>query len=165
LIDFEPAYGTGTLRKERSMKTATHTRKTRERRSPIRKQSSAAFKAASANKDTPLVRATNGSRHSQAAEPARKVSLLPEYLPSRISLWLYQPNAKEVRLAGSFNNWDPRANPLQHDGEGCWRVELILARGRYEYRFVVDGNWIDDPLAAAYVANPFGTLNCLLLVG
>jgi 1,4-alpha-glucan branching enzyme len=95
-----------------------------------------------------------------AATPAREVLLLPEYLPGRISLWLYEPDATEVRLAGSFNNWNPGATPLQHDGEACWRVELILTRGRYEYRFVVDGDWTDDPLAAAYVGNPFGTLNC-----
>ena len=144
------------------MKTATPTMKTKEGRSPIRKQSLAATKAGSANNKTSRAQTTTGGQRSPAA---RKVLLLPEYLPSRISLWLYQPNAKEVRLAGSFNNWDPLANLLQHDGEGCWRVELILARGRYEYRFVVDGDWTDDPLAAAYVANPFGTLNCLLLVG
>jgi hypothetical protein len=109
-------------------------------------------------------RTTTAGQDSPATAPVRKVPLLTEHLPERISLRLYQPEAKEVGLVGSFNNWDPRATPLQNDGEGRWEVELILMQGRYEYRFVVDGNWTDDPQASAYVSNPFGTLNCLLLV-
>ncbi len=154
----------GTLRKYRTMKTATQTIKTKEGRSPMKQKSSAATSARSANKRMPDVRARTGGQPFPEAAPTRKVPLLPEHSPARISLWLYQPNAKEVTLAGSFNNWDPWSTPMRDDGEGCWRVELILTRGRYEYRFVVDGNWTDDPLASAYVANPFGTLNCVLSV-
>ncbi len=146
------------------MKSAIPTMKTKAGGSPIRRQSSAAAKASLAKHRAASARTAAAGRHSPATAPARKVQLLPEYLPARITLWLYQPKAKEVRLAGSFNNWDSRATPLRSDGEGRWEVELILMRGRYEYRFVVDGDWTDDPLAAAYVANPFGTLNCLLLV-
>lgn len=146
------------------MKSVIRTMKTKERRSLIRRQSSAAAKASFAKNRGSIARTTAAGRHSPGTLPVRKVPLLPEYLPARISLWLYQPKAKEVRLAGSFNNWDSGATPLRSDGEGRWEVELSLMRGRYEYRFVVDGNWTDDPLAAAYVANPFGTLNCLLLV-
>ena len=136
--------------------------KTKEGRSPIRKRSSTTSKAGTAGNKTSRAQTTYGV--SQVAAAAREVPLLAEYLPARISLWLYEPKAKEVRLAGSFNNWDPWSTPMRHDGEGRWEVELILTRGRYEYRFVVDGNWADDPLASAYVANPFGSLNCVLSV-
>ena len=67
-------------------------------------------------------------------------------------------------MAGSFNGWDPSATPLQPHGDGRWAVELILQRGKYEYRFIVDGQWTDDPLSPAYVSNPFGGLNCILAV-
>ncbi len=146
------------------MRTSMQIMKTKAGRSPIRKQSSAATKAGSDTNKTSRAQTTSRVQHSPAAAPARGIFLLPEYFPARISLWLYQPEAKEVRLAGSFNNWDPAATALQSDGEGRWEVELILMRGRYEYRFVVDGNWAEDPLASAYVANPFGTLNCVLSV-
>jgi hypothetical protein len=31
-----------------------------------------------------------------------------------------------------------------------------LPSGRYEYRFVVDGQWTDDPAAGETVMNPYG---------
>jgi 1,4-alpha-glucan branching enzyme len=82
----------------------------------------------------------------------------------RITLEACFPTAKKVLLAGSFNDWRPAANPLQKQGDGRWIAELELERGRYEYRFVVDGDWTDDPMACFYAVNLFGTLNGVLLV-
>ena len=48
--------------------------------------------------------------------------------------------------------------------DGQWAKELSLAPGRYEYRFVVDGQWVDDPAATELIPNPFGTPNAVLLV-
>jgi len=47
---------------------------------------------------------------------------------------------------------------------GKWSVELLLKPGHYEYRFVVDGQWQDDPMAGRFVANSFGGLNCVVEV-
>jgi hypothetical protein len=44
------------------------------------------------------------------------------------------------------------------------RADLTLAPGRYEYRFIVDGEWMADPLAKDFVPNPFGGQNSLLEV-
>lgn len=74
------------------------------------------------------------------------------------------PNATVVAVAGSFNNWNPEATPLYRQPDGTWAVELYLAPGTYEYRFVVDGCWCDDPAAAEYVPNPFGSYNAVLRV-
>ncbi len=81
-----------------------------------------------------------------------------------VRLALYQPNASEVFVAGSFNNWEPRANPLLKKPDDQWIAELKLNPGQYEYRFVVDGQWLDDPMASRYVANPFGGLNSIIEV-
>ena len=77
------------------------------------------------------------------------------------------PDAKEVSIAGSFNGWQPAASPMERFGMGCaqWKVDLHLKPGRYEYRFVVDGNWTDDPFARTFVPNPFGTRNAVFVVG
>ena len=74
------------------------------------------------------------------------------------------PGAKEVCIAGSFNDWHPSVTPMISTGSGQWSEELTLAPGRYEYRFVVDGQWVDDPAAKELVANPFGGANAVLEV-
>jgi 1,4-alpha-glucan branching enzyme len=98
---------------------------------------------------------------------ARPVLLLLERFPapdkSRVCLELYAPDAQVVFVAGSFNDWQPGAMPLQKREGDRWAVELTLDPGRYEYRFVVDGRWTDDPLSPAYVSNPFDGLNCVLV--
>jgi hypothetical protein len=86
----------------------------------------------------------------------------PEKLAVPISI--FEPNAQTVLLAGSFNDWQPEAMPLNREGEGHWSIELMLKPGRYEYRFVVDGEWRDDPLARRYAANPFGGVNSVVEV-
>jgi hypothetical protein len=48
--------------------------------------------------------------------------------------------------------------------DGKWAKELALPPGRYEYRFVVDGQWVDDPAATELIPNSFGTANAVLVV-
>jgi 1,4-alpha-glucan branching enzyme len=74
------------------------------------------------------------------------------------------PDAQSVQLAGDFNAWDPSVNPLKKSSKGVWKVNLKLSPGRYEYRFLVDGTWQNDPQCSAHVANPFGGKNCLIIV-
>jgi 1,4-alpha-glucan branching enzyme len=71
------------------------------------------------------------------------------------------PGAKTVALAGSFNYWDPTRNPMQRDAKG-WKTTVWLPPGRYEYKFVVDGQWCDDPKARECAPNPFGGTNGVL---
>ena len=80
-----------------------------------------------------------------------------------VPLKLVAPAAKQVYVAGSFNNWHAAAQPLRPAG-GEWVGELKLAPGRYEYLFVVDGKWLPDPSAPEKVPNPFGGFNSLLSV-
>lgn len=74
------------------------------------------------------------------------------------------PEAHEVYLAGSFNDWNPAHLLMRRDAEGVWRLRVVLAPGRHEYRFVADGIWNDDPRACAYVPNQFGWCNCVVEV-
>ena len=74
------------------------------------------------------------------------------------------PCASEACIAGSFSDWHPAATPMISLGDGRWAEELALPPGRYEYRFVVDGQWVDDPAAKESVPNPFGGFNAVLFV-
>lgn len=72
--------------------------------------------------------------------------------------------AKEVFLAGSFNEWHPAMFPMIESDDGTWVKKLRLPPGKYEYRFVVDGRWISDPNNPLSTANPFGGLNSVIEV-
>lgn len=79
-----------------------------------------------------------------------------------ITFEFYAPLAKKVSLAGNFNDWTPEKNPLKRDKTGNWSLILSLPAGRYEYRYLVDGNWENDQRAVACVPNAFGSWNCVL---
>lgn len=67
--------------------------------------------------------------------------------------------ANAVNVVGDFNNWDPQAHPLKIAKDGTWKVTVRLKPGSYEYMFVVDGEWRDDPLNPNRVPNPHGGFN------
>jgi 1,4-alpha-glucan branching enzyme len=73
------------------------------------------------------------------------------------------PQAHSVYVAGSFNGWDQSKTPMRREGNG-WKTTLSLAPGRYEYKFVVDGQWVCDPRAKECVQNDFGSSNSVLVV-
>jgi len=52
--------------------------------------------------------------------------------------------AKDVVLSGSFNGWQPDQLHMIKKSTG-WELPYVLGPGNYEYKFVVDGNWITDP--------------------
>jgi retinol-binding protein 3 len=54
------------------------------------------------------------------------------------------PDAREVRVAGSFNYWSIRSTPMIRKGD-AWVGQVDLEPGRHAYKFVVDGQWITDP--------------------
>ncbi len=76
-------------------------------------------------------------------------------------LRLAQP-AKAVRVVGSFNEWDQEQGRMQKGKNNEWRKRMNLQPGRYEYKFIVDGDWQVDPDAAECVTNSFGTINSVL---
>jgi len=60
--------------------------------------------------------------------------------------------------------WNPSSHPLQQDTKGTWRISLDLKPGKFEYRFLLDGEWQNDPNGDSFVENPFGTSNCMKIV-
>ncbi|GAB2703739.1 S41 family peptidase [Mucilaginibacter koreensis] len=54
------------------------------------------------------------------------------------------PNAKNVYVAGTFNNWVMETTPMQRKGDK-WVAGSESEAGQLEYKFVVDGKWMVDP--------------------
>lgn len=82
----------------------------------------------------------------------------------RVTFKLENPSAGEVFLAGSFNAWSPTAKALKKDARGIWKTTTMLSQGTYEYRFIVDGVWQDDPENPEKSMNEFGSHNSVLKV-
>ena len=115
--------------------------------------------------------ARNGSTKRQA-RISTDVSKVVRELEARPNGMLKEPkvevqfrvavqDAKSVSVAGTFNDWDPKKTPLKQNGD-AWGTTVALPRGHYEYRFIVDGQWMADPNAVAAVPNPFGSSNSVL---
>jgi len=73
----------------------------------------------------------------------------------------YAPGAKKVILSGSFNNWDTKKLSAKKDSKGHWAVKVNLPKGRHEYKFIVDGSWVNDTNCSYCVPNSFGSQNCV----
>ena len=68
-----------------------------------------------------------------------------------------------VRLAGDFNEWIPDSGVvLDRYPGGGWTKFYALSPGRYEYKLVVDGKWVVDPLNPNRVKNDAGSENSVL---
>ncbi len=81
-----------------------------------------------------------------------------------IKFALLKPDAKRVSLCGEFNKWSPEATPMQRAEGGFWEKTVALAPGKYQYKFVVDGQWMHDPKAKENTPNQLGSLNSVVEV-
>ena len=77
---------------------------------------------------------------------------------------LHAPEAREVFLAGDFNNWDPKQYSMRKFKNGKCTKKLKLKPGRYEYQFIVDENWWADPANPERAGTAFGSENSVLYV-
>ncbi len=83
----------------------------------------------------------------------------------KVRFRIKRPDEKSLVLAGSFTAWEAQAIPLMESEPGLWEVEVDLPSGRHEYLFITgDGVWLQDPAAAAAIANPFGGCNSVVEV-
>lgn len=77
-------------------------------------------------------------------------------------------NATDVRLAGEFNDWVPDKGVrslIESEGQTrVWTKVLHLHPGSYEYRYVVDGEWREDPTNPETALSPSGQHNSVLVV-
>ncbi len=72
--------------------------------------------------------------------------------------------ARQAFLVGDFNGWDASATPMRKLKDGRHSVTLELdANRQYQFRYVLDGAWANDWQADAYVPNPYGGDNSLVV--
>lgn len=73
--------------------------------------------------------------------------------------------AKEIYVVGDFNNWAvDESSRLTARKNGTWEKRLELKPGSYRYKFVVDGQWLQDPQSSRSEPNPFGGVDSVLTI-
>jgi alpha-amylase/alpha-mannosidase (GH57 family) len=77
---------------------------------------------------------------------------------------LRAPGAGQVFLAGTFNNWSPNQDAMSKVEDGVWQLTVDLGDGRYQYKFVVDGDWRHDPDNPATADDGYGGFNSVLVI-
>jgi 1,4-alpha-glucan branching enzyme len=120
--------------------------------------SKAGTKTVKANKPVKAAKPKVGETGGWASAP-KKTTKPGEKLTT---FTLKAPQARQVCVAGSFNDWSPMA--LERNQAGIWTHTMRLEPGEHEYRFIVDGVWWDDPLNTIRRSNELGTQNCIRTV-
>lgn len=93
---------------------------------------------------------------SAAADSVSKAETITAFLsshqkpfPEDSTVWFcYRGSGQNVAVAGDFNEWNPAAAAMKRvdQTDFFWIAQQLPAAGRVEYKLVVDGNWILDPL-------------------
>ena len=81
--------------------------------------------------------------------------------------FIYQPltgGKKDVFLSGDFNNWS-KTHTVMLENNGIYETTLYLKPGKYAYKFIVDGKWLNDDNAKEFIGDGFGGQNSVITVG
>ena len=93
------------------------------------------------------------------------VQLGPKQTKEGVVFNYYDPIAQNVQLVGDFSNWEPVEGVMvQEERNNIWKGTFPLDPGKYQYKFVVDGEWKIDPYNSDVVTGNQGTNNSLVSV-
>jgi chromosome partitioning protein len=89
----------------------------------------------------------------------------PAPFPACVLFSYFDENAGDVKLAGSFNSWAASDRyRLMKNGGGIWKLYIPLKPGKYQYKFIVDGQWKEDPENPSQAIGEFGQKNSVIEV-
>lgn len=88
------------------------------------------------------------------------MAIKKQYLKSKpvckVTFTLDAEEAHNVALVGSFNDWNAEATQLTKLKNGTFKGTVDLdADNTYEFRYLVDGTYVNDEHADAYQWNEF----------
>ena len=78
----------------------------------------------------------------------------------------FGPDAISVKIGGDFNNWNPTDDfHMERDEYGMWTKNISLKPGTYQYKFIVDDEWVEDHNNSNCITNTYGGTNSILKIG
>ncbi|MGD2278974.1 MAG: AAA family ATPase [Candidatus Omnitrophota bacterium] len=77
--------------------------------------------------------------------------------------FVHAPHAGEVYVLGDFNGWQKTdTSRLAKIENGNWSTHLMLDKGRYRYKYLIDDQWIHDSKNPDKEINAFGSIDSML---
>lgn len=88
------------------------------------------------------------------------MAIKKQYLKSKpvckVTFSVSAEDAKKVSVVGTFNEWNAKKAPLKKLKNGTFKGTVDLETGNsYEFKYVVDGVYINDSEADGYLWNDF----------
>lgn len=88
------------------------------------------------------------------------MAIKKQYLKSKpvckVTFSVPAKEAKSVAVVGNFNEWNTKATKLKKLKNGTFKGAVDLAsENSYEFRYIVDGNYINDEQADGFAWNEF----------
>ena len=137
-----PAKATGWARDRQQRQTPKKTKKSRGAVKP--------------NKHSMPNRSVGKHGTSLSSRPVHRVASTRK---KSVMFTLDAPSGLDVSVAGNFNDWKPQA--MTKGPDGLWRITVQLAQGTYEYKFLVDADWREDPNNPRRTQNSLGAYNSI----
>lgn len=83
----------------------------------------------------------------------------------KVTFTVEATDADKVSVCGDFNNWDQSKHELKKLKNGNFKGTIDLdIENTYEFKYLVDGNWVNEEQADSYKFNEFGGENSVLEV-
>jgi len=102
-------------------------------------------------------------KEERVFSPQEKIKKTIELEIKEVIFALESSAAKDIYVAGDFNDWKINDESKLARGEnGWWEKRVRLPHGRYRYKFVVDGEWTEDSKNQAREINAFGSFDSVM---
>ena len=111
----------------------------------------------------------DGEWHEDPSNPNKTKNEFHGYnsvveIQTKVDFILYgYHDAKEVILAGDFNDWSEEQCKMIKTDKG-WTSSIPLTGGKYHYKFIVDGEWMTDPYNKVREYDDKGNINSVRMV-
>ena len=88
------------------------------------------------------------------------MAIKKQYLKSKpvckVTFSVPAKEADEVAVVGTFNSWDTKATNLKKLKNGTFKGTVDLEKDNsYEFRYLIDGEYVNDEQADAYAWNEY----------
>lgn len=83
----------------------------------------------------------------------------------KVTFTVDAPEAKKVYVSGDFNNWSEKKDALKKLKNGSFKGTVDLEKDNtYEFKYIIDGEWVNEEQADSLKSNDVGSENSVLEV-